>query len=88
MKSNSSVADADGVAVDDAGDAGQRRLVRLLGFVLGAPVTMIVAGLAIVVAPFIVEAAAVGVGGDREQNQECSKQERHYGTTETPQDIR
>ena len=57
MEPDAGVAYADGVAVDDAGYAGQRRPG---GFSLGATMTMIVAGLAVVVAALLVQATAVG----------------------------
>ena len=88
MKPDAGVADADGVAVDDAGDAGQCRLGLLLGLGLCASVTMVITGRVVVVAAFLVQPAAVGVGGGREQNQERRKKERHYGTTGTPQEIK
>ena len=66
MEPDAGIADADGVTVDDAGDAGQCRLGWFILVGVGAAMTMIVAGLAIVVAAFLVQPAAMGVGGDRE----------------------
>ena len=54
MQTYARVADADSVAVDDLGDTGQRRLDQFLGF--GRAMAMVITGLTIVVAAFLVQA--------------------------------
>ena len=89
VKPDAGVADPDGIAVNDFGDAGEGLLfILLFGRYFRPPMTMIVAGHAIVMAAFFIEAPAVGEYWPRqEQENKNMDQPNHHATIHATGEI-